>query len=166
MALKTARTSMYFIDPDADSAGDAIITVGCVTNLTGIEAGRDQLENTCLEDSARSYEAGLATPGAATFTLNFDPQDASHVRVYELWQVGTTLEWAVGLSDGPAFPAALIPPQLDSAATGFSLPSTRSWITFQGYIANVPLDLALNALVTASVTLQISDFPVVTPRVP
>jgi hypothetical protein len=167
MALKTARTSLYFVDPNPDNtSGAAVVAVGCVTNLTGIEAGRDQLENTCLEDSARSYEAGLATPGAATFTINFDPQDESHRRVYELWQSGETLQWAVGLSDGPAFPAALIPPEIDTDETGFNLPDTRSWITFEGYIANVPLDLALNALVTASVTLQISDFPVVTPRIP
>jgi hypothetical protein len=162
MALKTARTSLYFIDPAAESAGDAIVEVGCVTNLTGIEAGRDQLESTCMADSARSYEPGLATPGAATFTINFDPSDESHLRIYELWLEGTTLQWAVGLSDGPPYPAALIPPTPGSA--GFDLPTERSWITFEGYIANVPMDLALNALVTASVTIQMSGFPLVVPK--
>jgi hypothetical protein len=166
MALKTARTSLYFVDPgETESAGASVVMVGCVTNLSGIEAGRDQLENTCLEDSARSYEAGLATPGQATFTINFDPADSSHIRVYELWQAGTKVQWAVGLSDGPAFPAVLIAPTLDTSDGDFNLPDTRSWITFEGYISNVPLDLALNALVTANVTLQISDFPVISPKV-
>lgn len=163
MALKTARTSLYFIDPEGDSNGAAIITVGCATSITGIGASRDQLEDTCLEDDARSYEAGLGTPGQATFTLNFDPSDESHVRVYELWRAGTKVEWALGLSDGPAAPAALVPPTLDSDDQ-FNLPATRSWITFNGYVADVPLDLALNALVTASVSIQVSDFPTVTPK--
>ena len=158
MALKTARSSLYFIDPDGQ-----IVTVGCATSISGIGASRDQLEDTCLEDDARSYEAGLGTPGQATFTLNFDPADASHVRVYELWRSGEKVDWALGLSDGPAAPTALVPPTLDSSG-GFDLPDNRSWITFNGYIADVPIDLALNALVTANVTIQVSDFPTVTPR--
>ena len=164
MALKTARTSLYFIDPDADSAGAAVITVGCATSISGIGASRDQLESTCLEDSARSYEAGLGTPGQATFTINFDPADESHLRVYQLWQTGIKLEWALGLSDGPAAPAAFVPPTLATDGINFNLPATRSWITFNGYIADVPLDLALNALVGATVTIQVSDFPTVTPK--
>lgn len=163
MALKTARTSLYFIDPEGSTAGATIVSVGCATSITGIGASRDQLEDTCLEDSARSYEPGLGTPGQASFTINFDPSDASHVRIYELWQAGTKVDWALGLSDGPAAPAALVPPTLETDDT-FILPGTRSWVTFNGYVADVPLDLALNALVTANVTIQVSDFPTVTPK--
>lgn len=159
MAIKTARTSMYYIDPE----GDAVVTVGCVTSVSGIEASRDQLEDTCLEADARSYLAGLATPGAKTFTINFDPADASHVKVYNLWKAGTKVQWAIGLSDGPPAPAALVPPEYASDG-GFSLPDTRSWLTYEGYVANVPLDLPLNALVTANVSVQLSDFPNLTPR--
>jgi hypothetical protein len=163
MALKTARTSLYFIDPEFDSNGPGIVTVGCATSISGIGASRDQLEDTCLEDDARSYEAGLGTPGQASFTINFDPADASHVRIYELWRAGTKVDWALGLSDGPPAPAALVPPTLQTDDT-FNLPSTRSWVTFNGYIADVPLDLALNALVSANVTIQVSDFPTVSPK--
>ena len=162
MSLKTARTSLYFIDPEFDSSGPGIVTVGCPTSITGIGASRDQLEDTCLEDSARSYEAGLGTPGQASFTINFDPSDDSHIRIYNLWKLGTKVDWALGLSDGPAAPAALVPPTLDSS--DFDLPTTRSWITFNGYIADVPLDLALNAFVTATVTVQVSDFPLIFPK--
>lgn len=162
MAMKTARTSLYYIDEEFDSTGPGIVTVGCVTSLSGIGASRDQLEDTCLEDDARSYEAGLGTPGTKTFTINFDPADASHVRLYRLWQAGTKVQWALGLSDGPPAPAALIPPTLDS--TTFDLPATRSWITYEGYVADVPLDLALNAFVTANVSVQVSDFPNIFPK--
>lgn len=160
MAIKTARTSLYYVDPDTETE----VMVGCVTSINGIGASRDQLEDTCLEDEARSFQAGLGTPGAATFTINFDPADASHVAIYALWKAGTKVPWALGLSDGPPAPAALVPPSAGSSSGGWVLPDTRSWITFEGYVADVPLDLALNALVAASVTLQISDFPVLTVR--
>lgn len=163
MALKTARTSLYFIDPAFDTSGAGVVTVGCAISISGIGASRDQLEDTCLEDDARSYEAGLGTPGQASFTINFDPADASHVRIYELWRAGTKVDWALGLSDGPAAPAALVPPTLDGS-DDFVLPTTRSWVTFNGYVADVPLDLALNAFVTANVSIQVSDFPLVTPK--
>lgn len=159
MAIKTLRSSLYYIDP----AEDEVVTVGCVTSLTGIEASRDQLETTCLEDSARSYEAGLGTPGTKTFTINFDPADASHVRVYNLWKAGTKVIWALGLGDGPPAPAALVPPTYASDG-GFNLPDTRSWIVYEGYVSNVPLDLSLNAMLAANVSVQISDFPTLVPR--
>ena len=164
MALKTARTSLYFIDPgEDDSAGVSILPITCVTSLSGIGAAREQIEDTCLEDEARSYESGVATPGQASFTINFDPADGSHVRLYRLWQAGTKLLWALGLGDGPPAPAALVAPTL-SSDEDFELPDTRSWITFDGAITDVPLDLALNAFVTASITLQVSGFPLIFPR--
>lgn len=162
MAMKTERTSLYFIDPDGESIA-TIVTVGCATSISGIGASRDQLEETCLEDSARSYLAGLGTPGQKTFTINFDTSDASHVRMHQLWKAGAKVQWALGLSDGPAAPAALVPPTLDSA-DDFELPTTRSWITYEGYISDLPMDFALNALVTSSITVQISDFPDLFPK--
>lgn len=159
MALKTARSSLYFIDPDADE----VVQVGCVTSITGIEASRDQLDSSCLEEDARSFEAGVANPGTASFTINFDPADASHIKVYDLWRLGTNVQWALGLSDGPPAPAALVPPTYASDGA-FDLPDTRSWVVFEAYVANVPLDLALNALVTANVSVQLSGFPSVFPK--
>lgn len=159
MALKTQRTNLYYSDP----ADDMVVEVGCVTSVSGIGASRDQLDSTCLSDDARSFEAGLGTPGAATFTINFDPADASHLALYALWKAGTVLHWALGLGDGPAAPAALVPPT-GASDGGFELPTTRSFVTFEGYIQDVPLDLALNAFITAQVSIQVSDFPVLVPK--
>jgi len=157
MALKTQFSELYILDPDDCST---VITVGCVTSLDGIEATRDQLETTCLDSAARTYEAGMATPGQMTFTINFDPTDDSHVRVYELWQAGTKFEMALGLSDGDRDSSgAMEAPTADSNCL-FDLPGTRSWIVMHNsFISNVPLSLALNALVSANVTVQLSDFP-------
>ncbi|GAB3282652.1 hypothetical protein GCM10027347_59020 [Larkinella harenae] len=152
MALKTQGTHLYLIDPDAVGGPD-VLTIGCVTAVNGIEATREQLETTCLDSPARTYEAGLATPGQMTFTINFDPADESHVRIYELWKAGTKFEMALGYSDGTAVPT------VDTNGM-FDLPPTRSYLVFHDtYIANVPQDLALNALVTANVAVQLSGFP-------
>jgi hypothetical protein len=149
MAVKTQGTDLYFIDPH----DDAVTKVGCVTSITGINAARDQIEVTCLDSAARVYEAGLGAPGAATFGINFDPTDASHVRLHEIYVEGTKIEWALGWSDGTAAPTA------DSDGE-FVTPSSRSFITFNGYVSDLPFDFSLNAVVSSSVSVQVSDFPV------
>lgn len=159
MAVKTQGTELFFIDPDDQS----VVKVGCVTSITGMTAARDQIETTCMDSAARTYEAGMATPGAATFGINFDPQDASHIRLHELYRTGTTLQWALGWSDySPPFPAAGAPPTADTS--GFVLPTSRSWITFDGYVSDLPFDFAINAVVASSVSVQVSDFPELTPK--
>ena len=152
MAVKTQGTELYFLDPDTD----AVVEVGCVTTITGLTAARDQIETTCLDSNARTYEAGMATPGAASFTINADPNDPSHVRLHELYVAGTKVDWALGWSDGTAAPT------VDS--NGLVLPATRSWINFNGYVSDFPFDFALNAVVTSNLSVQVSDFPVWTPK--
>lgn len=152
MAKKTQGTELWFIDP----SGDVLTKVGCVTNISGLTAARDQIETTCLDDEARTYEAGLATPGAAQFGLNFDPSDPSHVRLHALYVAGTSLEFALGWSDGTA------PPTNDSSL--FVLPTSRSWINFGGFVSDLPFDFAQNAVVASTVSVQVSGFPILTPK--
>lgn len=152
MAVKTQGTELYFLDPEDGS----VVEVGCVTTITGLTAARDQIETTCLDSGARTYEAGMATPGAAQFTINADPGDPSHVRLHELYVSGEKVDWALGWSDGTAAPT--------SDTDGLVLPSTRSWINFNGYVSDFPFDFALNAVVTSNLSVQVSDFPVWTPK--
>jgi hypothetical protein len=151
MALKTQGTQLYFIDPEDFS----VVTVGCVTALTGLTAARDQIETTCLDSTARTYVAGMATPGAAQFTINFDPSDSSHVRLHELYVEGLDLDFVLGWSDGTAAPT--------SDSTAFTLPTTRTWIEFSGFISDLPFDFALNTVVTSNVSIQVSGFPTLVP---
>lgn len=153
MALKTQGTMLYTIDPEDDT----LLVVGCVISIDGVDTTLDQIETTCLDASARTYVAGLATPGTASFQINFDPADDSHVRLHELKVAGTELEWAIGLSDGTA------PPTVDTDGE-FVLPTTRSWIAFDGFMNSYPFAFALNAVVTSNVGIQISGEPTVTPK--
>lgn len=154
MAKKVQGSQLYFIDP----VGDVITEVACITTLDGLDAARDQIETTCMSDSARSYESGLATPGAATFGINTDPAEASHVRLHELYVAGTKVNWALGWSDGTA------PPTSVDSAGEFNLPVTRSWITFNGYVSSFPFSFAQNTVVASSLSVQVSGFPVLVPK--
>ncbi len=154
MAITSQRTKLYVIDPSNDS----IIVVGCPTNIDGIDSTIGQNEITCLSDSARTYMAGLATPGAATFTINFDPADASHVRLHQLKTAGTSLTWAVGMSDGTAAPTFY-------TNGDFDLPTSRSWIQFNGFMTSYPFAFALDTPVTSAIGIQVSGDPVLTVKV-
>lgn len=157
MSILAQGTQIFVIDPDHDSNGAAVLIVDCATTFSPGGNPADQIEDTCLEDYERSYQPGLRTPGQATLGINADPRNDSHIRLYELSQENPQkiLKWAVGWSDGPLDsnnnPTAI--PTLDSN-DDFILPTTRTWFTFQGYIADFPFDFAANTVVTSQISIQ------------
>jgi hypothetical protein len=158
MTIKAQGTDLFAIDP----ADGSLLDVGCITSIDGIDTAIDQIETTCLNDQARTYEAGLATPGAATFGLQFDPSDPAHIRLHQLKTAGTTLQWAIGFSDGVG-----IEPTVGTDSSGedeFVLPPTRSWLTFEGYMNSYPFTFGLNTMVTSTVGIQVSGEPVLLPK--
>lgn len=152
MAKKTQGTQLWFNDPN-----NGATLVGCVTTISGITASRDQIETTCLDSTARTYEPGMLTPGNATFGINFEPTDDSHVRLHELYRLGTKVDWALGWSDGTAAATA-------ESNGEFDLDESRSWILFNGYISELPFEFAINTVVASTVGVQISDFPELFPK--
>lgn len=157
MTIRSQGSDLYAIDP----ADNTLLEVGCITSISGIDTAIDQIETTCLNDLTRTYEAGLATPGAATFGLQFDPADPAHIRLHQLKTAGTTLQWVIGFSDGT------LPPTVSTDSSGdpeFVLPPTRSWLTFEGYMNSYPFEFALNTMVTSTVGIQVSGEPVLIPK--
>lgn len=150
--MRTQGTELFLIDPDTDD----VIEVGCATSINGLDTSKDSLETTCLQDLTRTYESGLATPATATFTINTDPQDASHVRLHQLKVAGTTVKWALGWSDGTAPPTEL--------GGNFVLTDERSWLTFEGFMNSYSFEFALNSSVNSSVGIQVSGEPVLVPK--
>jgi hypothetical protein len=155
--MKAQGTELYTIDP----ADGSVIVVGCPTSIDGIDTSVDQNETTCLNSLARTYEAGLATPGTATFGIQTNPQDASHVRLHQLKVAGTTLKWAVGWSDGTGTdPTAVTDSDGDYV---FELPENRSWVIFDGFMNSYPFSFGLNAQVASTVGIQVSGEPELIP---
>lgn len=150
MAVKTQGTQLYFID-DTASEGCVVMAVECATSLGGLSNPREQIETTCLESGERQYEGGLSTPGQLTVSINFDPSQESHMRLYELWRAnGPNSKFAIGLG----LPVD-VAPTVDSSCD-FGYPTNRTFIEFEGYIADIPLEIALNSVVTAAISVQIS----------
>ena len=156
--MKTQGTDLYAIDP----ADGSLIVVGCPTSIDGIDTSIDQLETTCLNSQARTYEAGLATPGTATFGINVDPKDASHLRLHQLKTAGTSLQWAVAWSESPG-----TEPTSTTNSDGDYIfdtpPTSRSWILFEGFMNSFPFSFAQNASVTSTVGIQVSGEPELIP---
>lgn len=154
--MRSAGTTLWFLDPDDCS----VVQVGCPTSISGLDSTVDQIETTCLESTARTYEAGLATPGTATFTLSLNPQDESHVRLLELKQAGTLVKWAI------LFPESQTAPTGETDSDGecqFVLPSDRTAVTFDGFVNSYAFDFSLNAVITATVGVQVSGDPQLIP---
>lgn len=153
MAVKTQGTQLYIIDPDP-TAGPEVLVIECATSIDGVGGSREQIETTCLEDIARSYEAGLVTPETVTVSINADPSSPSHIRLHELYAAGTKFDMAIAWGDGTAAPT------LDTAGD-FNFPTTRSYILAEeAYVSNFPFNFALNSVVTSAVTFQLSGLPV------
>lgn len=157
MALTTIGTKMYIIDP-AGSNGPVILPIECAVSIDGLGAPREQNDITCLEDNARQFIGGLATPGTMTVTVNFDPQNESHIRMHEMYVNNTRFDAAIGLGDGDSAPT------LDSSDE-FDLPADRSWIELlQAYVSDYPFTINLNAVVQSAIAFQLSGFPTVFPK--
>ena len=148
MSIKTQGTYLYTIDPD----NEALIQVACVTSIDGVDTTNEQIDTTCLEDLARTFVAGLASPGQASFGLNFDTAESSHTRLHQLKVDGTVLPWAIGFSDGSAIAV------VDSGGT-FDKATSRSWIRFEGFMANFPFSFPQNTVIQTTVAIQISGEP-------
>ena len=147
MSVLTQGTHIFFIDP----ANDSVVQVLGATAFNPGGSPSDQIEETALEDFDRKYKKGMRTPGQASLTVNADPGVASHVRLHELSQSNDqtqqTVKWVVGWSDGTE------PPTVDVGGA-WTLPTTRTWFKFDGYVSDFPLDFALNSVVTSQVTIQ------------
>lgn len=157
MSVLTQGTQLFVIDPEFDSNGAGVREIECITTFNPGGNPADQIEDTCLSATTRSYRPGLRTPGQATGSLNADPANASHLRLYDFSEAdpSPTLQFVVGWSDGPVDangdPTAI--PTLDSNGE-FVLPSTRTWFKFSGYVSDFPFDFTANTVVVTNFTIQ------------
>lgn len=157
MAVRTQGSNLYAMDPDTGE----VIDVGCVTQISGIDQTLEQIETTCLGDDARSYVAGLATPGTANFTVQFDPQNPVHIQMFNYKKAGKVLDWAVGFRDQEAIDTGIDPrvPTSTTDSNGdyvFDLPTERAFIVFEGFMNSYPFEFANNTVVTSNVGIQVS----------
>jgi len=157
--LRTQGTHLYFVN--TASGGDDLIKLFCPTGITGINAGaRDQIEDTCLDNTAdKTYVAGLGNPGVVTVPFNFKPSDFSHQVLFDLKESGDVIPWLVLFSESDD------PPTVGSGGTMVP-PATRSGIGFDGYVAEVGIDVATNEIVRGTLVIQRTGPSILYPYTP
>lgn len=149
MAKSTIGTDLFLIDPDTG----AVLDVGCVTSIDGLDVPVEQLETTCLSDTVRTYIAGLATPGTLTFGINTDTEEPAHIRIHQIYKSRKVTKFAIGFNESTAQPTGTTNSNGDY---DFVLPATRGWIVFEGFLSSFPFSFALNSVVTSSISVQLS----------
>ncbi|NWA25510.1 phage tail protein [Pseudomonas gingeri] len=103
MSILTQGTQVFVLAPTVvDPKVFEVLEIECATAFSPGGNPADQIEDTCLSNTTRSYMRGLRTPGQASLTLNADPRNASHVRLHQLSEDDSieSLRWVVGWSDG------------------------------------------------------------------
>lgn len=141
MSLKTQGTELFYL-----SADDTMTKVGKITGVTGTGGGASKIDVTDLDSTEKESIAGLPDPGAASVPINFDPSNPEHQDLFDLYTSGDKKTWVVGFADGSAPPTA--------AAGVITYPTTRTYMTFSGYIADLPIDAALDSKVETTMTVQ------------
>lgn len=230
MAMKTQGSQLYALVPTvADPAVFEVLKIECINNFNGGGNPADQITVECLNKTSREYLKGMRTPGQATFTIDADSRNASHLRLHEMAESDAeafdSIAWVLGWSDGTDIAPGVgkgvdsvtigsggtgytgtptvtfsAPPAGGVTATGtvtvsggvitgvvitnagsgyvtaptvtfagagtgatgtavlgdydFSLPPTRTWFLFDGYVADFPFDFQANTTVKTAVAIQ------------
>lgn len=153
--VRTQGTALYFVDTITVPGTPAIVKFACPTGVTGLGGAADQIEDTCLDAlDDKTYKRGLGNPGQISVPFNFIPSNFSHQTLFELKELGDTIPWMIGLSDGTAAPTLV-----GSVLTAPAAP-TRTSFGFDAYISDISIDIATNEIVRGTLTLQRSG-PVV-----
>lgn len=152
--VKTQGTELFLIDTVSES-DPYILKFACPTGITGLGGAKDQIEDTCLDNTTdKTFVAGLGNPGQVSVPFNLIPRNGSHQLLFTLKEDGSTLKWLACLSESATDPT------IDSGDV-FDPPNDRTSFAFDAYISDVNIDIATNEIVRGTLTLQRSG--VVTP---
>lgn len=141
MSIKTQGTELYFVN------NKAVVKLKCPTGISGLGGAKDPIENTCLDATEdKTFMAGLGSPGQVSVPFNLDPQHASHQILFGMKESGNKTDFIICLSDGTAAPTI--------ATNTLTAPTGRTSAMFTAYVADVNIEVATNAIVTGTLTLQ------------
>jgi hypothetical protein len=145
--VKTQGTELFFLDTLTSSVAEAV-KLACPTGITGLGGAADQIEDTCLDNTTdKTYQRGLGNPGQVSVPFNLIPRDVSHQLLFDLKDDGRVLKWIACLSESTTDPT------VDTDDT-FIAPADRTSFEFDGYIADVNIDVATNEIVRGTLTIQ------------
>lgn len=145
--MPTKGTEMYFVFQNSN--GYSIVKLGCPKGISGLGGSKPQIDETCLDSLEMEFSPGMGSPGAITVDLDIDYSKVSHQDLVYMDENDTKTTWIIGYSDGKG-----IPPTVNSSTGVVTYPSTRTYVDFQGYIADMPEDFKVNANVACALSIQ------------
>jgi len=145
--VRSQGTKLYFHD-SINYSDPTVVSLTCATGITGLGGAADQIEVSCLDTVGdKEYLPGLGNTGPVTVPFNYIPRDQGHVNLFNMKQNGAVINWMIALSDGTQEPTV----DTDGDLTDLT---TRSWFRFNGYVADVNIDIATNDIVKGTLTIQ------------
>ena len=153
--VKTQGTELFTVDALSSSVA-SVLKFECPTGITGLGGAADQLETTCLDTVGdKEFTGGLGNPGQVSVPFNFIPRSGSHQILFDLKESAEVMPWVIGLSDGTGTPTLDSNDDLVPQAS-----PARTSIYFNGYVADLNIDIATNEIVRGTLTIQRSGSPV------
>lgn len=146
VTISTKGTEAWFVY--TNSNGYTLVKVGCPKGFGPIGGSKSQIDTTCLDDTEKQFGPGMASPGAISVPLDFDDSKVSHTDIVAMDISDLTTTWVVGFSNGTA------PPTINAGTGVITWPSTRTYVEFQGYVADAPLDFQIDKNVGMTVSVQ------------
>jgi hypothetical protein len=108
-------------------------TIANVIDISGPGGSASVIDITNLASVAREKRMGLPDEGQVTFNVQLDPDNATHQAVRDARKNRTECQFRVTLTD-----------------------STPTTLTFNGFVLNFSVSLAVDDVVKASITIEVN----------
>jgi hypothetical protein len=108
-------------------------TIANVIDVSGPGGSASVIDITNLASVAREKRMGLPDEGQVTFNVQLDPDNATHQAVRDARKNRTECQFRVTLTD-----------------------STPTTLTFNGFVLNFSVSLAVDDVVKASITIEVN----------
>ncbi|MBT2771313.1 hypothetical protein J7J47_03595 [Halomonas sp. ISL-60] len=145
--LRTTGTTLHVHDVDADEIHN--VKSSAISGVGGSRA-TSNIQN--LQDESVTVIPGAITPTAASFTIYLDTGSVEQKALYQLYKTAKVVDFYVGLTDDPDLENV---PTL--AGSVLTLPESRSFAKFSGFITDFPLEFAVDSVVECSITVQMES---------
>ncbi|WP_151802637.1 phage tail tube protein [Acinetobacter guillouiae] len=138
--VKTQGTQLFTV------IDDLVVQFKCLKKIGYGQDSFSKIDITCLDADSKQYERGMRDPGEGSLEINYDDTNTSHDRLIEIAESGEKLVWYVGSGHSKEPP---------TVATGtVTLPKTRAWNEFTGYInPTAPNDVEVDAVESYTFTM-------------
>lgn len=156
--LKTQGTALYMLD--TTGSPERVLKITNLTNVDSLGGSAGDIDVTNFDSTAKEYLVGLVDNGTASFGMNLDPSADSHQTILSN-AGGDRFRWAIGCSDGTAPPTLNVVP---GSETTFTLPTTRTWFTFQASIQEATRAFATDDAIRLQGSLRVSGTITMTPK--